>query len=82
MGERTIGSERQEALGEVTMLLDLAISRSRGSILLDGRTKELVRGCLEAAKQELGHLAEPYGAPASLRVRANGDAQVGNHDVG
>ncbi len=48
------------------MLLDLAISRSRGSILLDGRTKELVRGCLEAAKQKLGQLAEPYGA-------ANGD---------
>jgi len=54
-------------MGEVTMLLDLAISRSRGSILLDGRTKELVRGCLEAAKQELGQLAEPYGV-------ANGDA--------
>jgi hypothetical protein len=65
--ERTIGSERQGALGEVTMLLDLAISRSRGSILLDGRTKELIRGCLEAAKQELGQLAEPYGA-------TNGDA--------
>jgi hypothetical protein len=48
------------------MLLDLAISRSRGSILLDDRTKELVRGCLEAAKQKLGQLAEPYGA-------ANGD---------
>jgi hypothetical protein len=59
MDQRTIGSERQEALGEVTMLLDLAISRSRGSILLDSRTKELVRGCLDAAKQELGQLAEP-----------------------
>jgi hypothetical protein len=66
MDERTIGSERQEALGDVAMLLDLAISRSRGSILLDGRTKELVRGCLEAAKQELSQLAEPCGA-------ANGD---------
>ncbi len=48
------------------MLLDLAISRFRGSILLNSRTKELVRGCLEAAKQELGQLAEPYRA-------ANGD---------
>ena len=66
MGEETISSERQEALGDVTMLLDLAISRSLGSSLLDDRTKELVRGCLEAAKQELGQLAEPYGA-------ANGD---------
>jgi hypothetical protein len=66
MDERSIGGGKQEALGDVTMLLDLAISRSRGSILLDGRTKELVRGRLEAAKQELGQLAEPYGA-------ANGD---------
>jgi hypothetical protein len=62
MDESKVNSDRQGALGDVTMLLDLAISRSRGSILLDGRTKELVRGCLEAAKQELGQLAEPYGA--------------------
>jgi hypothetical protein len=68
MAAEAISSERQEALGEVTMLLDLAISRSRGSILLDERTKELVRGCLEAAKQELGQLAEPYDA-------ANGNAR-------
>jgi hypothetical protein len=27
MGERTIGSKMREALGEATMLLDLAISR-------------------------------------------------------
>jgi hypothetical protein len=75
MGGEAISSERQQALGEVTMLLDLAISRSRGSILLDDRTKELVRGCLEAAKQELGQLAEPYGASASRRrVGVNGDA--------
>ena len=67
MGEEAIRSGRQEALGEVTMLLDFAISRSRGSRLLDGRTKEPVRGCRKVAKQELGRLAEPYGA-------ANGDA--------
>jgi hypothetical protein len=48
------------------MLLDVAIARSRGSSLLDGSTKELVRGRQKAAKQELGQLAEPYGA-------ANGD---------
>ncbi len=54
MGERTIGSGRQEALGNVTMLLDLAISRSRDNSLLDSRTKELVHGCREAAKQKLG----------------------------
>ena len=39
MVEETISSGRQEALGEVTMLLDVAIFRSRGSSLLDGRTK-------------------------------------------
>ena len=66
MGEEAISSGRQEALGEVTMLLDVAISRSRGSSLLDGKTKEPVRGCRKVARQELGQLAEPYGA-------ANGD---------
>jgi hypothetical protein len=66
MGEEAISSGRQEALEEVTILLDLAIARSRASHLLDGRTKELVRGCRKAAKEELGQLTEPYGA-------ANGD---------
>ncbi len=49
------------------MLVDVAISRSRGSSLLDGRTKEPVRGCRKVARQELVQFAEPYGA-------ANGDA--------
>ncbi len=49
------------------MLLDVAISRSRGSSLLDGRTKEPVRGCRKVARQELEQLADPYGA-------ADGDA--------
>ena len=49
------------------MLLDLPISHSRASSLLDGRTKEPVRGCRKAAKLLLSQLAEPYGA-------ANGDA--------
>jgi hypothetical protein len=44
----------------------VAIFRSRSSSLLDGRTKEPVRGCRKVARQELGQLAEPYGA-------ANGD---------
>jgi hypothetical protein len=61
MDERTIGSERQEALGQLTMLRDLAISRSGGSILLNDRTKELVRACLEGSKQELGQLASAAG---------------------
>jgi hypothetical protein len=66
MGEEAITSGRQKALRGATILLDLAITRSRGSSLLDGRTKELVRGCRKAAKQLLGQLAEPYGV-------ANGD---------
>jgi len=61
MDERTIGSERWEALGEATMLLDLAISRYRGSVLLGCETKGLVRGCPEAAEQE-PHLGAPLAS--------------------
>ena len=53
MGEGTIGSGGQEALGEATMLPDPAIARSRAGVLLDCKTKELVRGCSEAAEQGL-----------------------------
>ena len=74
MHEEVFRSGRHDALEEVTMLLDLAIARSRASHLLDGRTKELVRGYLETAKQELGRLTEPYGA-------ANGDTHEEAHDV-
>jgi hypothetical protein len=66
MGEEAITSGRQKALGEATILLDLAITRSRGSSLLDGSPEELVRGCRKAAKQELDQFAEPHGV-------ANGD---------
>ena len=66
MGEEAITSRRQKALRGATILLDPAITRSRCSSLLDGRTKELVRECRKAAKQLLGQLAEPYGV-------ANGD---------
>ena len=62
MGEEAISSGRQEALEEVTILLDLAIARSRGSHLLDGGTKELVRRCRKATKEKVGQLAEPYDA--------------------
>ena len=51
MDERTIGSETQAALGEATTLLELAISHSRGSILLDGRTKELARAQMPGSGQ-------------------------------
>jgi len=61
MGEEANTSGRQKALREATILLDLAITRSRGSSLLDGRTEELACGCRKAVKQELGQFAEPYG---------------------
>ena len=62
MGEEAITSRRQKALGEATMLLDLASTCSRGSsLLLDGRTEEPVCGCRKATKQELAQFAEPYG---------------------
>jgi hypothetical protein len=43
---------------EVTMLLDLIISRCRASVHADEVVKELVRGALEATKQEIAHLEE------------------------
>ncbi len=43
---------------EVAMLVDLAISRSRCSVHADEEVKELVRGALEATKQEIAHLEE------------------------
>jgi hypothetical protein len=52
------------------MLLDLAISRSRGSVLLGCGTKGLVRGCPEAAEQE-PHLGAPLASllKAALQER-------------
>jgi hypothetical protein len=43
---------------ETAMLLDLAISRCRVSVHADEEVKELVRGALEATKQEIAHLEE------------------------
>ena len=75
MHEEAFRSGRHGALEEVAMVLDAGPGdRSRASHLLDGRTKELVRGYLETAKQELGQLTEPYGA-------ANGDTHEEAYDV-
>jgi hypothetical protein len=41
---------------EVAMLLDLTISRCRASGDADEEVKELVRGALEASKQEIAHI--------------------------
>lgn len=43
---------------DVAMLLNLAISRSRCSVRADEEVKKLVRGALEATKQESSHLEE------------------------
>ncbi len=47
MHEEVFRSGRHDGLGELTMLPDPAISRSRASHLVDSNTKELVRGCLK-----------------------------------
>ena len=48
--------ERPEPIREVTELLDLAISRARANRHLDASVKDLVRGALEAARQEITHV--------------------------
>jgi hypothetical protein len=53
MGEEAITSGRQKALREATILLDLAIIRSRGSHLDAGLRSR--SGGRKAAKQALGN---------------------------
>src|SRR5215217_5256897 len=65
MGEEAITSGGQKALPEATILLDLAIIRSRGSNLDAGLRSR--SGGRKAAKLLLGQLTKPYGA-------ANGNA--------
>jgi hypothetical protein len=53
MGEEAITSGGQKALREATILLDLAIIRSRGSVLDAGLRSR--SGVPERANQELGN---------------------------
>jgi hypothetical protein len=54
---RVVRSEHTQRLTrEMTMLLDLAISRSRAEGHADEDVKEQIHGALEAAKQEVLHL--------------------------
>ena len=53
MGEEAITSGRQKALREAMILLDLAITRPRGSLLNAGLRSR--SGCWKAANQELGN---------------------------
>jgi hypothetical protein len=58
-GEKFVRLEGTERLRkEAAMPLDLAISRCRTSGHADEEVKELVRGALEATKQEIAHLEE------------------------
>ena len=65
MGEEAITSGRQKALREATILLDLAIIRSRDSLLDAGLRSR--SGVLESGQSRAWQLTTPYGA-------ANGDA--------
>ena len=47
---------RTEATKEAFLLLDLAIARSQADRFADDEFKDLIRGALEAAKQEIAHL--------------------------
>jgi len=53
-GVRTVG--RTEATKEAILLLELAIARSQANRFADDEFKDLIRGTLEAAKQEITHL--------------------------
>jgi hypothetical protein len=65
MGEEVISSGGQKALQEATILLDLAIIRSRGSHLDAGLRSR--SGGPESGQARAWQLTKPYGA-------ANGDA--------
>ena len=60
MGEVAITSGRQKALREATILLDLAIIRSRGSLLDAGLRSR--SGVLESGQSRPWQLTTPYGA--------------------
>lgn len=47
---------RTEATKEAILLLDLAIARSQADRFADDEFKDLIRGALEATKQEIAHL--------------------------
>jgi hypothetical protein len=60
MGEEAITSGRQKALREATILLDLAITRSGGSLLNAGLRSR--SGVLESGQSRAWQLTTPYGA--------------------
>ena len=50
---------------EAMLLLDLALSRSQADPCANKEVKELIRGALEAAKQEIAHLEDLIGMTRS-----------------
>ena len=82
MGEEAITSGRQKALREAMILLDLAITRSRGNLLNAGLRSR--SGVLESGQSRAWQLTTPYGAAnddAHLRgVHAEPSDQCGGHD--
>jgi hypothetical protein len=60
MGEEAITSGRQKALREAMILLDLAITRSRGNLLNAGLRSR--SGVLESGQSRAWQLTTPYGA--------------------
>jgi hypothetical protein len=60
MGEEAITSGRQKALREAMILLDLAITRSGGSLLNAGLRNR--SGVLESGQSRAWQLTTPYGA--------------------
>ncbi len=56
------------------MLLHLALSRSQANPLTNREIKELIRGALEAAKQEIAHLEDLIGTNDSSSGNGRKDA--------
>lgn len=81
MDERTIGSGRQEALGDVTMLSAPALSRSRGISLLAAGPGSWSAGAWTRPRRSLA------GARSGTALRQSGvfvrtvTLKGGNHDV-
>ena len=72
----------EEELDETISLLDLAIRRSRASKISDPELKGLIRGALEAAKQELAHLKNATAGPSAEGLVKHTAAQNARESVG
>ena len=69
MGEEAITSGRQKALRVAMILLDLAITRSRGNLLNAGLRSR--SGVLESGQSRAWQLTTPYGAANKVDAVVN-----------